>query len=37
MSFVDFYLLYLMQRLITHLLSALLPFQTLFTEGLHGD
>jgi hypothetical protein len=33
MSFVDRYLPYFRQRLITHLLLALLPFQSLFTEN----
>jgi hypothetical protein len=37
MSFVDHYLLYFRQWLITGLLSALLPFQHLFTESSHGD
>jgi hypothetical protein len=37
MSFVDCYEPYLRQWLITHLLSALLPFQPLFTEGLCRD
>jgi hypothetical protein len=35
MIFVDLYLPYFRQRLITCLLSALLPFQPLFTESLH--
>jgi hypothetical protein len=35
MSFVDHYLPYFRQWLITYLLSAFLPF--LFIEGLHGD
>jgi hypothetical protein len=34
---VDCYLPYFRQRLITHPLSALLPFQSLFTERSHGD
>jgi hypothetical protein len=33
MSFVDHYLAYFRQRLITCLLSAHLPFQALFTES----
>jgi hypothetical protein len=37
MNFVDSYLPYFRQQLITHLLSALLPFQLLLTESLHGD
>jgi hypothetical protein len=37
MSFVDRYLIYFRQWLITHLLSALLPFQPLFTESSCGD
>jgi hypothetical protein len=37
MSFVYHYLPYLRQWFITHLLSALLPFQSLFTLSLHGD
>jgi hypothetical protein len=37
MSFVDHYLPYFWQWLIFHLLSALLPFQSLFTESLHGN
>jgi hypothetical protein len=37
MSFVDCYLLYFNQWLITRLLLALLPFQSLFTESFHGD
>jgi hypothetical protein len=37
MSVVDHYLLYFRQQLITCLLSALLPFQTLFTESSCGD
>jgi hypothetical protein len=37
MSFVDHYLPYFRQWLITHLLSALLPFQPLLTESSHGD
>jgi hypothetical protein len=37
MSFVDCYLPYFRQRLITGLLSAFLLFQSLFTESLHGD
>jgi hypothetical protein len=37
MSFVDRYLLCFRQWLITHLLSALLSFQSLFTESSHGD
>jgi hypothetical protein len=36
MNFVDCYLLYFGQRLITCLLSALLPFQALFTESSCG-
>jgi hypothetical protein len=35
-SFVDHYLLYFRQWFITCLLSALLPFQSLFTESLCG-
>jgi hypothetical protein len=35
MSFVDCYLPYFRQQLITHLLLAHLPFQSLFTESLH--
>jgi hypothetical protein len=34
---VDSYLTYFRQWLITHLLSALLPFQPLFTESSCGD
>jgi hypothetical protein len=37
MSFVDCYLPYFRQQLITSLLLALLPFQPLFTESLHRD
>jgi hypothetical protein len=37
MSFVDRYLSSFRQQLITDLLSALLPFQPLFTESLNGD
>jgi hypothetical protein len=37
MSFVDHYLSYFRQWLITLPLSALLPFQPLFTERSHGD
>jgi hypothetical protein len=37
MSFVDRYLPYFMQQLIICLLSAVLPFQSLFTESLCGD
>jgi hypothetical protein len=37
MSFVDCYLPYFRQQLITGLLSALLPFQPLFTESSNGD
>jgi hypothetical protein len=37
MSFVDCYLLYFRQWFITRLLSALLPFQSFFTECSHGD
>jgi hypothetical protein len=37
MSFVNFYLPYFRQQLITCLLSALLPFQPLFTESSHGE
>jgi hypothetical protein len=37
MSFVNHYLSYFRHRLITHPLSAFLPFQTLFTESSHGD
>jgi hypothetical protein len=37
MSFVDYYLPYFSQWLITCPLSALLPFQSLFTESLNGD
>jgi hypothetical protein len=37
MSFVDCYLPYFRQHLFTCRLSALLPFQSLFTESLHGD
>jgi hypothetical protein len=36
MSFVDCYLPYFRQWLITCLLSTLLPFQSLFTENSHG-
>jgi hypothetical protein len=34
---LDHYLVYFRQRLITHPLSAALPFQSLFTESSHGD
>jgi hypothetical protein len=37
MSFVDLYLPYFRQQLITCLLSALLPFQPLFTESLQVE
>jgi hypothetical protein len=37
MSFVDSYLPYFKQELITCPLLALLPFQSLFTESLHKD
>jgi hypothetical protein len=37
MSFVDHYLPYFRQQLITCLLLALLPFHPLFTESLRGD
>jgi hypothetical protein len=37
MSFVSLYLSYFRQQLITHPLSALLPFQSLLTESLLGD
>jgi hypothetical protein len=37
MSFVDRYLPYFRQQLIPCPLLALLPFQPLFTENLHGD
>jgi hypothetical protein len=37
LSFVDRYLPYLKQWLITHPLSALLPFWSLFTESSCGD
>jgi hypothetical protein len=37
MSFVDPYLPYFSQQLITCPLSALLTFQPLFTESSHGD
>jgi hypothetical protein len=37
MSSVDHYLPYFRQQLITHRLSALLPFQPLFTESSCGD
>jgi hypothetical protein len=37
MIFVDWYLPYFRQWLITHPLSALLPFQPLFTESSCGD
>jgi hypothetical protein len=37
MIFVDHYLPYFRQQLITHPLSALLPFQLLFTESSYGD
>jgi hypothetical protein len=37
MSFVDCYLLYFRQQVITSPLLALLPFQPLFTESLGGD
>jgi hypothetical protein len=36
-SFVDCYLPYFKQQLITHPLSVLLLFQSLFTESLCGD
>jgi hypothetical protein len=36
-SFVDCYLPYFRQWLITHPLSAFLPFQLLLTESLHRD
>jgi hypothetical protein len=36
-SFVDRYLPYFRQWLITHLLSACLLFQAFFTESSHGD
>jgi hypothetical protein len=36
-EFVVLYLPYFRQRLIICLLSALLPFQPLFTESFHGD
>jgi hypothetical protein len=36
MSFVNHYLPYFRQQLVAHPLSALLPFQSLFTESLHG-
>jgi hypothetical protein len=34
---VDHYLPYFRKRLVTSLLSALLPFQPLFSESLQGD
>jgi hypothetical protein len=37
MNFVDHYLSYFSQWLITHTLSARLPFQSLFTGSLCGD
>jgi hypothetical protein len=37
MSFVDLYLPYFKQWLITCTLSACLPFQPLFTVSLRGD
>jgi hypothetical protein len=37
MSFVDHYLPYFRQQLITALLLAFLPFLPLFTESSHGD
>jgi hypothetical protein len=37
MSFVDCYVPYFRQQLITHPLSALLPFQSLFIKRSHGD
>jgi hypothetical protein len=37
MSFVPHYLPYFRQWLITHWLSVCLPFQSMFTESLHGD
>jgi hypothetical protein len=37
MRFVDHYLLYFTQQLITGLLLVLLPFQPLFTESSRGD
>jgi hypothetical protein len=37
MRLVDSYLPYFRQQLITHLLSALLPIQSLFTESYCGD
>jgi hypothetical protein len=37
MSFVDHYLPYFRQWLITSLLLALLPFQPLLAESFHGD
>jgi hypothetical protein len=37
MFFVDRYLPYFRHWLITYLLLALLPFQSLFTESSHGD
>jgi hypothetical protein len=37
MSFVDLYLPFFRQQLITHPLSALLPFQSLFTKSSCGD
>jgi hypothetical protein len=36
-KFVDYYLPYFNQQLITGPLSAFLPFQLLFTESLHED
>jgi hypothetical protein len=37
MNVVDYYLLYFRQQLVTPLLLALLLFQPLFTESLHGN
>jgi hypothetical protein len=37
MSFVDYYLPYFRQQVVTHPLSALLPFQPLFTENSCRD
>jgi hypothetical protein len=37
MSFVDYYLPYFRQWLITGPLLALLPFQHMFTESSHRD
>jgi hypothetical protein len=37
MNFVDHYLPYFRQWLVTRPLSALLPFQSLFTESFRGD